>query len=123
MSQLIIPENYHSDLDIRETEIAIKYVKDYFERELANQLNLTRVSAPLFVEPESGLNDTLNGVERPVSFGVKEQNDKPMEIVHSLAKWKRLALKRYGFHHGEGLYTDMSAIEEMKTRIICIRFM
>ena len=59
---------------------------------------------------ESGLNDTLNGVERPVSFGVKEQNDKPMEIVHSLAKWKRLALKRYGFHHGEGLYTDMSAI-------------
>ena len=100
MSQLIIPENYHSDLDIRETEIAIKYVKDYFERELANQLNLTRVSAPLFVEPESGLNDTLNGVERPVSFGVKEQNDKPMEIVHSLAKWKRLALKRYGFHHG-----------------------
>ena len=110
MSQLIIPENYHSDLDIRETEIAIKYVKDYFERELANQLNLTRVSAPLFVEPESGLNDTLNGVERPVSFGVKEQNDKPMEIVHSLAKWKRLALKRYGFHHGEGLYTDMSAI-------------
>lgn len=110
MSQLIIPEKYCPELDIRETEIAIKYVKDYFERELANQLNLTRVSAPLFVEPESGLNDTLNGVERPVSFGVKEQNDKEVEIVHSLAKWKRLALKRYGFHHGEGLYADMSAI-------------
>ena len=110
MSQLMIPPNYSTDLDIRETEIAIKYVKDYFERELANQLNLTRVSAPLFVEPESGLNDTLNGVERPVSFGVKEQGDKPFEIVHSLAKWKRLALKRYGFLHGEGLYTDMSAI-------------
>ena len=110
MSQLMIPQNYSTDLDIRETEIAIKYVKDYFERELANQLNLTRVSAPLFVEPESGLNDTLNGVERPVSFGVKEQDDKPFEIVHSLAKWKRLALKRYGFLHGEGLYTDMSAI-------------
>lgn len=110
MSQLMIPKGYVTDLGIRETEIAIKYVKDYFERELANQLNLTRVSAPLFVEPQSGLNDTLNGVERPVSFGVKEQNDKPFEIVHSLAKWKRLALKRYGFLPGEGLYTDMSAI-------------
>lgn len=110
MEHLIIPEGYVSALDIRETEIAIKYVKDYFERELANQLNLTRVSAPLFVEPESGLNDTLNGVERPVSFGIKEQGDKHVEIVHSLAKWKRLALKRYGFLSGEGLYTDMNAI-------------
>ena len=110
MEKLIIPEGYKSPLDIRETEIAIKYVKDYFERELANQLNLTRVSAPLFVEPESGLNDTLNGVERPVSFGIKEQADREVEIVHSLAKWKRYALKRYGFHHGEGLYTDMNAI-------------
>ena len=110
MKNLIIPEGYKSDLDIRETEIAIKYVKDYFERELANQLNLTRVSAPLFVWPGSGLNDTLNGVERPVSFGIKEQNDAEVEIVHSLAKWKRQALGRYGFHHGEGLYTDMNAI-------------
>ena len=110
MEKLIIPEGYKSPLDIRETEIAIKHVKDYFERELANQLNLTRVSAPLFVEPESGLNDTLNGVERPVSFGIKEQADREVEIVHSLAKWKRYALKRYGFHHGEGLYTDMNAI-------------
>ena len=97
-------------MNIRETEIAIKSVKDFFERELAKQLNLTRVSAPLFVAPESGLNDNLNGVERPVSFGIKEQDDAPMEIVHSLAKWKRLALKRYGFHSGEGLYTDMNAI-------------
>ncbi|MCI6017996.1 MAG: aspartate--ammonia ligase [Clostridiales bacterium] len=110
MDQLMLPEGYKSALDIRETEIAIKYVKDYFERELANQLNLTRVSAPLFVLPETGLNDTLNGVERPVSFGVKEQNDREVEIVHSLAKWKRMALKRYGFDHGEGLYTDMNAI-------------
>ena len=110
MEHLIIPEGYKSPLDIRETEIAIKYVKDYFERELANQLNLTRVSAPLFVEPQSGLNDTLNGVERPVRFGIKEQADHEVEIVHSLAKWKRYALKRYGFHHGEGLYTDMNAI-------------
>ncbi|MFR8318781.1 MAG: aspartate--ammonia ligase, partial [Catenibacillus sp.] len=70
MKGLMIPDGYRSHLDIRETEIAIKYVKDYFERELANQLNLTRVSAPLFVQPESGLNDTLNGIERPVSFGI-----------------------------------------------------
>jgi len=110
MDSLIIPENYSSKLNIRETEVAIKYVKDFFERELSNQLNLTRVSAPLFVVPESGLNDNLNGVERPVSFGIKEQNDKVAEIVHSLAKWKRYALKRYGFKQGEGLYTDMNAI-------------
>jgi len=110
MKNLVTPNGYKPHLDIRETEIAIKYVKDYFERELANQLNLTRVSAPLFVPPESGLNDTLNGVERPVSFGIKEQDDKNVEIVHSLAKWKRYALKRYGFNHGEGLYTDMNAI-------------
>lgn len=108
--KLVIPEGYQAELDIRETEIGIKYCKDFFERELAKQLNLTRVSAPLFVRPETGLNDNLNGVERPVSFGVKEQNDVAVEIVHSLAKWKRFALKRYGFNRGEGLYTDMSAI-------------
>ena len=71
---------------------------------------MLRVSAPLFVEPESGLNDNLNGVERPVKFGIKEQNDREAEIVHSLAKWKRYALKKYGFQPGKGLYTDMSAI-------------
>lgn len=107
---LIIPENYVSDLDIRETEEAIKKVKDFFEKALAANLNLTRVSAPLFVAPESGLNDNLNGVERPVSFGIREQNDRSVEIVHSLAKWKRHALARYGFQHGEGLYADMNAI-------------
>ena len=110
MSQIVIPEGYKALLDIKETEIAIKQIKDFFQRELATQLNLKRVSAPLFVFPESGLNDNLNGVERPVSFGIKELNDKPVEIVHSLAKWKRQALKRYGFEVGEGLYTDMSAI-------------
>ena len=77
--------------------MAIKIIKDFFQRELAKQLNLTRVSAPLFVLPESGLNDNLNGVERPVSFGIKEQKDRPAEIVHSLAKWKRMALKQYAF--------------------------
>lgn len=107
---LTIPSEYQSPLSIRETEEAIKIVKDFFERALAVNLNLTRVSAPLFVPPETGLNDDLNGVERPVSFGIREQNERKVEIVHSLAKWKRHALKRYGFRHGEGLYTDMNAI-------------
>ncbi len=110
MSKMFIPENYRPSLDVKATQIAIKEVKDFFQRELATQLNLKRVSAPLFVSPESGLNDNLNGVERPVSFGVKEHGDRKMEIVQSLAKWKRLALKRYGFSLGEGLYTDMNAI-------------
>ena len=106
---LIIPKNYNPVLDLRDTEIAIKLVKDFFEEELSRALNLTRVSAPLMVPPESGLNDNLNGVERPVSFDVKETG-RTVEIVHSLAKWKRQALKTYGFHPGEGLYTDMNAI-------------
>lgn len=108
--KLIIPDGYQPTLTIKETEIGIKCVKDYFERELAKQLNLTRVSAPLFVKPETGLNDNLNGIERPVSFGIKEQDETVVEIVQSLAKWKRQALKRYGFTREEGLYTDMSAI-------------
>lgn len=107
---LIIPEGYKSALGVKDTEVAIKQIKDHFERQLAKQLNLTRVSAPLFVTPQSGLNDNLNGVERPVSFDIKEQNGQMAEVVHSLAKWKRYALKRYGFAYGEGLYTDMSAI-------------
>ena len=110
MGTIIIPDGYKSPQTIRETEVAIKEVKDYFERALSDALNLTRVSAPLFVKPETGLNDNLNGVERPVAFGIKEQNEKEVEIVHSLAKWKRMALCKYGFHPGEGLYTDMTAI-------------
>ena len=110
MEHFIIPEGYHSPQSIIETEIAIKEVKDYFERALADALNLTRVSAPLFVWPSSGLNDNLNGVERPVSFGIKEHNDAQVEVVHSLAKWKRMALHKYGFKTGTGLYTDMTAI-------------
>ncbi len=105
-----IPKGYHSALDIKATEIAVKRVKDFFEKQLLTELNLRRVSAPLFVTPASGLNDNLNGVERPVTFGVKCLNDAPLEVVHSLAKWKRMALKRYGFSVGEGLYTDMNAI-------------
>ncbi|MBO4337225.1 MAG: aspartate--ammonia ligase [Lachnospiraceae bacterium] len=110
MSSIVIPEGYKPTLGIKETEKAIKRVKDFFQRELITQLNLSRVSAPLFVEPESGLNDNLNGVERPVVFGIKEQSEKQAEIVHSLAKWKRMALGKYGFSKGEGLYTDMNAI-------------
>ncbi|MBQ8550839.1 MAG: aspartate--ammonia ligase [Clostridia bacterium] len=104
-----IEKGYRSLLDTRQTEIAIKKVKDFFERDLAIQLNLTRVSAPLFVSRASGLNDTLNGIERPVDFDMKGQ-DNVYEIVQSLAKWKRDALGRYGFRVGEGLYTDMNAI-------------
>ena len=110
MKQCKIPENYHSHLNLHDTQVGIKTVKDFFQRTLAENLNLLRVSAPLFVDPASGLNDNLNGVERPVTFGIKEQNEAPAEIVQSLAKWKRYALKKYGFHIGEGLYTDMSAI-------------
>ncbi len=104
-----IPKDYTPALNIRQTEVAIKKVKDFFERDLAIQLNLTRVSAPLFVDAESGLNDNLNGVERPVSFDIRGMSGNN-EIVQSLAKWKRMALKEYGFVPGEGLYTDMNAI-------------
>lgn len=107
--QLAIPANYRSKMDIRETEIAIKLVKDQVETQIADTLNLTRVSAPLYVRPETGLNDNLNGVERPVSFDIKDLGA-DVEVVQSLAKWKRLALARYGFKPGEGLYTDMNAI-------------
>lgn len=110
MENLIIPKGYHSELNLYDTQIGIKTVKDFFQSLLVKHLNLLRVSAPLFVDPASGLNDNLNGYERPVSFGIKEQNDYEAEVVHSLAKWKRYALKEYGFAHGEGLYTDMNAI-------------
>ena len=110
MSEIKIPEGYRSELNLYDTQIAIKTVKDFFQTLLAERLHLLRVSAPLFVSPESGLNDNLNGVERPVTFDILEQNGRDAEIVHSLAKWKRYALKKYGFHVGEGLYTDMIAI-------------
>lgn len=108
-AQVFIPKNYKSDLSLKETEIAIKKVKDFFENSLAKALNLTRVSAPLFLTSGSGINDNLNGIERPVSFDMKATGN-TLEIIHSLAKWKRLALKRYDFKTYEGLYTDMNAI-------------
>ena len=110
MKNTMIPEDYHSALNLHDTQVGIKTVKDFFKGMLAERLNLLRVSAPLFVDPSSGLNDNLNGVERPVNFDILEQNGRMGEVVQSLAKWKRYALKKYGFQVGEGLYTDMSAI-------------
>lgn len=110
MTPQIIPQNYKTTLGLKDTEIAIKKLKDYFEKDLSDKLNLIRVSAPLFVERNSGINDDLNGVERPVAFDIKEDNSTEVEIIHSLAKWKRIALSTYGFNIGEGLYTDMNAI-------------
>ena len=110
MQKTLIPEGYTPALNLHDTQIAIKTVKDAFQSLLAERLNLLRVSAPLFVDPKEGLNDNLNGVERPVTFGIKEQKEYEAEIVQSLAKWKRYALKKYGFKFGEGLYTDMNAI-------------
>lgn len=110
MEKFIIPKDYHSELNLHDTQIAIKTVKDFFQNLLSQRLNLSRVSAPLFVDPDSGLNDNLNGVERPVTFDIKEQNGREAEVVQSLAKWKRYALKKYGFSYSEGLYTDMNAI-------------
>lgn len=110
MPQLIIPQGYYPKLSLRDTEIAIKQLKDFFEKALAKELKLMRVSAPLFVKPESGLNDDLSGGERPVTFDIKDDDYAKVEIVHSLAKWKRMVLGRYDLEINEGLYTDMNAI-------------
>ena len=109
MKKTIIPEGYVSKLNLVETEMAIKKLKDFFQKAISYELNLLRVSAPMFVESTTGLNDNLNGYETPVSF---EFDDKHIEIVHSLAKWKRMALYRYGMKPGKGLYTDMNAIRK-----------
>ena len=109
MNKCYIPEGYRPPLDAYDTQRAISYIKNHFQTEFQNALNLKRVSAPLFVTDASGLNDNLNGYERPVSFDVPAIGAEA-EVVHSLAKWKRLALKRYGFTVGHGLYTDMNAI-------------
>ncbi len=109
MNHVTIPDGYTPPLNTFDTQLAIEFIKHNFQIELAYALNLRRVSAPLFVQRRSGLNDNLNGVERPVSFDVPAVGAEG-EVVHSLAKWKRLALKRYDFHEGRGLYTDMNAI-------------
>lgn len=108
--ELILPKKYDPRLTIRETQDAIKYIRDTFQKEMGRELHLERISAPLFVEQSSGLNDNLNGVERPVQFDMAGLPGETLEVVHSLAKWKRIALKEYGFQPGEGLYTNMNAI-------------
>ncbi|MDD4366234.1 MAG: aspartate--ammonia ligase [Eubacteriales bacterium] len=110
MSKLTVPEGYTPMIDYMESQRAIKKIKDFFQDELAYGLNLRRVSAPLFVAPESGLNDNLNGIERTVDFTLKDMNEKKVEVVQSLAKWKRMALGKYGIEPGHGIYTDMNAI-------------
>ena len=107
---LILPKDYDPRLTVRETQEAIKYIRDTFQKEFGNEMNLERISAPLFVTKSSGLNDNLSGVERPVAFDVPSFGEEPVEVVQSLAKWKRLTLREYGFQPGEGLYTNMNAI-------------
>ena len=107
---LIFPKDYDPKLNIRQTQEAIKYIRDTFQKEFGREMNLERISAPLFLPKSSGLNDDLNGVERPVSFDIAAVPGETVEVVHSLAKWKRMALKKYGFQVGEGLYTNMNAI-------------
>ena len=108
--KLLIPEGYESPLSLMESQRAIKKIKDYFQQELAYGLKLRRVSAPLFVDPRTGLNDNLNGVERRVSFTLKDMDELQVEVVQSLAKWKRMALGKYSMEPGYGIYTDMNAL-------------
>ena len=110
VGKLIIPKDYESPLDLMETQRAIKKIKDFFQQELDYGLELRRVSAPLLVDPAKGLNDNLNGVERTVSFTIKDMNEMVAEVPQSLAKWKRGALARYGIKPGKGIYTDMNAL-------------
>jgi aspartate--ammonia ligase len=114
-SKLYIPTSYQPLLDVHETEVAIKRIKQFFAENLAERLGLTRVTAPLFVRSGTGVNDDLNGVEQPVRFCVKGDDDAAAEIVQSLAKWKRLALARHGFEPGQGLYADMNAVRPDET--------
>ncbi|MEA5129753.1 MAG: aspartate--ammonia ligase [Proteiniphilum sp.] len=110
MSKLQIPAGYAPLLNLKQTELGIKSIKDFFQANLSSELRLRRVTAPLFVESGTGINDDLNGVERPVRFPIKDMNDRNAEIVHSLAKWKRLTLADYEIEEGFGIYTDMNAI-------------
>lgn len=110
MSYLIKPKEYHAVLDLQQTEMGIKRIKDFFQQNLSSELRLRRITAPLFVLKGMGINDDLNGVERAVNFPIKDMGDQCAEIVHSLAKWKRLTLADYHIHEGFGIYTDMNAI-------------
>ncbi len=120
MSYLIKPKNYKPLLDLKQTELGIKQIKEFFQLNLSSELRLRRVTAPLFVLKGMGINDDLNGIERPVSFPIKDLGDAQAEVVHSLAKWKRLTLADYNIEPGYGIYTDMNAIrsdEELETSL------
>ena len=110
MSKLIKPEGYVALLDMKQTEQGIKLIKDFFQQNLSTELRLRRVTAPLFVLKGLGINDDLNGVERPVTFPIKDLGDAKAEVVHSLAKWKRLTLAEYNIEPGYGVYTDMQKL-------------
>lgn len=112
MAKLVIPSDYDPKMTIRETEKAIRYIRETFQTEFGTAMNLERISAPMFVKKSSGLNDNLSGWEKPVSFTLHDGDEGELQIVHSLAKWKRWALKHYGFGHGEGLFTNMNAIRK-----------
>jgi aspartate--ammonia ligase len=120
MKTMLVPPDYHPSLDVKQTEKAIKLIKDFFEVSLATELRLSRVTAPLFVLRGTGINDDLNGVETPVSFPIADMNGQTAEIVQSLAKWKRMMLADYGIQHGYGLYTDMNAVRQVNNWITCI---
>ena len=117
MGYLIKPKDYKPVLDIKQTELAIKKIKDFFQGSLSAELRLRRVTAPLFVLQGQGLNDDLNGIERPVSFPIKDLGDQRAEVVHSLAKWKRMILADYDIECGYGIYTDMNAIDDVPPAI------
>ena len=112
MAKLVIPSDYDPKMTIRETEKAIRYIRETFQTEFGTAMNLERISAPMFVKKSSGLNDNLSGWEKPVYFTLHDGDEGELQIVHSLAKWKRWALKHYGFGHGEGLFTNMNAIRK-----------
>ena len=124
MSYLIKPANYRALLDLKQTELGIKQIKEFFQQNLSSELRLRRVTAPLFVLKGMGINDDLSGTERPVSFPIKDLGDAQAEVVHSLAKWKRLTLADYNIEPGYGIYTDMNAIradEEIRKPPLTIR--
>ena len=110
MSKILQPVNYQPELNMKQTEQGIKLIKEFFQQNLSTELRLSRVTAPLFVLKGLGINDDLNGVERPVTFPIKDLGDQKAEVVHSLAKWKRLTLAEYKVEPDYGIYTDMNAI-------------
>ena len=121
MSYLIKPVGYKPLLDMKQTELGIKQIKEFFQQNLSSELRLRRVTAPLFVLKGMGINDDLSGTERPVSFPIKDLGDQQAEVVHSLAKWKRVTLADYQIEPGYGIYTDMNAIRADEEFLLDLR--